>query len=110
MSIVKSGHSDKAREPGPRIPGDLRFSVLFTCFPLVFRGFPVGFNVFETLATLLPVLKAGFLVRDVAKRCFSFCFLFCFSFCDPGGDFGGPGGGFLLNSPSSGCITTSTTT
>ena len=54
--------------------------------------------------------SGGLINRVVTKRCFSFCFPFCFSFCGPGGDFGGPGGGFLLNSLSSGFATTFTTT
>ena len=52
--------------------------------------------------------------RDPDKQCFSFCFVFRFSFCfvfvGPGGGFGRPGGGFLLNSLSSGFATTFTTT
>ena len=43
--------------------------------------------MFKKKTVLFPFEHS--LIRDRAKRCFSFCFPFCFSFCGPGGDFGG---------------------
>ena len=49
MSAVQSKHTDKVTRSGPRVPGDLRFSLAFLVFPWVSFCFPS----FSTLAILV---------------------------------------------------------